>query len=615
MELFDQMNTILGNRKLSIKKFKKILDSGLQEFEVGMIPTKIDSVTVGSIDRTKIRSKKVLFILGLNDGTVPKVYDDNGILADEEKDILKSRGVELKNSEYLSQSEKFDFFNILSRGENKLYFSYSIGGYDGSTLIRSSYIDKLKDIFPELEIKSIITLGEEEKYPKRIKPALNKTVKEVSKKERFGKIDYIYLESVKWFMKNQSNKFENFLKRGLMYTNNKNKIDKNFVEKLYKDPLTLSPYSIDTFAQCPFKFFVEYGLKPEERREYTVDKRDIGKIYHSSLEKFTKKIAEDYDSNIDAKEAVRIMEKSIEDAVNEEKEKNSPIDHTFRNRYLKKKIGRVGEATAKCAADQLNRSEFKPKYHEVKFDEESMIKPLEKKLNTGKRIKLTGRIDRIDICKMGSRCYVNIIDYKSKKEKIDITSVINGMQLQLFIYLDALIKNGERLVGVSPDIGGVFYFNIVLPWINGDEYISEEEIEKELIKSYKMNGYFIEDKELIEKLDKKISEEKESTIAKIKLNKDESVSKSSHTLDKKSFDILMRVINEKIKKIGEEILSGKILIKPYKIGKKTPCSWCLYKDICQFDSSMPDNDYNTILKINKKNFEKIIQETGEKNDD
>lgn len=614
MELLDQMNTIIGDRDINAKEFKKILESGLSEFEVGIIPTKFDSITVGSIERTKLNTKKALFVLGMNDGSIPKVYDDNGILIDEEKDLLKKEGVELKSSDYLSKNEKFDFYNILSRGEEKLFFSYSLGGYDGSSLIRSTYIDKIKDIFPNINIQSTITLNEEKNYPKRMKPALNKTVKRISDKEDIKKIDKIYLKSLKWFLTKDELEFEDFLKRGMLYTNNKDKIDNSYIEKLYSDPLTLTPYSLETFAQCPFKFFVEYGLNPEERREYKVDKRDIGKIYHNSLEKFTINIAEKNEDKIDMDEALEIMKKSIEDSFDEEKDRNSPLDYTSRNKYLKKKIDKVGIETAKGLVNQLNKSEFRPKYHEVSFSENSLMKPIKKELKNGRKIELTGRIDRIDICKINEKSYINVIDYKSRKEKIDLTNIVNGMQLQLFIYLDALIKNGESLIGTDPDIGGVFYFNILLPWIDGDKYIDSEEVEKELIKSFKMEGYFIEDKDLIERLDKNISKEKESTIAKIKLNKDETVSKTSHTLDENSFNILLKVINRKIEEIGEDIVSGKILIKPYKNGKEIPCKWCGYKDICQFDSTMPDNKYNIISKINKKDFERIIIEAGEKND-
>ena len=51
-----------------------------------------------------------------------------------------------------------------------------------------------------------------------------------------------------------------------------------------------------------------------------------------------------------------------------------------------------------------------------------------------------------------------------------------------------------------------------------------------------------------------------------------------------------------LEQISESILTGNINIKPYcSIKKKsTPCEYCSYKSICNFDSKMANNDYNYI---------------------
>jgi len=180
-------------------------------------------------------------------------------------------------------------------------------------------------------------------------------------------------------------------------------------------------------------------------------------------------------------------------------------------------------------------------------------------------LKINGRIDRVDILNFNNNNYVNIIDYKSKDQSIDITALANGMELQLFIYLNALIDNSEEITGKPSDIGGVFYFSILLPWIDGDKHKDKDSIEKELLKEYKMEGYFLEDKELIKKLDKKIEEERESTVAKIKINKNGSISKSSQTLTREAYKGLLKYVNDKVLEIGKEIISGKILIEPFSI--------------------------------------------------
>src|SRR6056297_1937059 len=601
MELFDQIITISGDTDITISELKNILESGLAEYKVGVIPTKLDSVTVGNLERSKFGSRESLYIVGVNDGYMPKSFDDNGILIDEEKDLLKKKGFELKDSEYLINSEKHNFYNILSRGKEKITFSYSLGDYEGSSLVRSSYIDKIKDIFPQMNINSSLTLSEREKFHRRVKPALNQTVNNLTKEENLQDLKDIYHEALKWF-----------LEKGLLYTNNKENIDEVYVKKLYDNPLTISPYGLESFSHCPFKFFVEYGLKPEERKEYVVDSRDIGKIYHSSLEKFTKYIADEKEEYIELEKGLKIMDDSIKDAI--EEDDYSPIDYNYRNQYLKKKISRVGMETAKGLIEHLNRSEFKPSLYEVSFSDDSNIKSIEKELKEGRKLKIKGRIDRVDIYEGEEGNYVNIIDYKSKGKSIDLTSLANGMELQLFVYLDALIKNPEKITGNNSMIGGVFYFSILLPWIDGDKYIEKDDIDKELLKSYRMEGYFLEDKDIIKKLDKKIEEERDSTLARIKLNKNGSISKTSQTLTKKSFEGLLEFIDAKVKEVGDDILSGKIMIQPYKKNKDTPCGWCSYKDICQFDKTMPNNKYRIISKINKKDFEKLLEKAGDSND-
>ena len=62
-----------------------------------------------------------------------------------------------------------------------------------------------------------------------------------------------------------------------------------------------------------------------------------------------------------------------------------------------------------------------------------------------------------------------------------------------------------------------------------------------------------------------------------------------------------------IKQISREILSGNIDIKPYyKVkGGKTPCDYCSYKTICNFNSGICKNSYYYIGNINK---EAILEE-------
>lgn len=61
-------------------------------------------------------------------------------------------------------------------------------------------------------------------------------------------------------------------------------------------------------------------------------------------------------------------------------------------------------------------------------------------LSPEERLKLRGRIDRVDTCEDGEHVYVKVIDYKSGNTSFQLLSLYHGLQLQLVIYLNAAME-------------------------------------------------------------------------------------------------------------------------------------------------------------------------------
>ena len=220
-----------------------------------------------------------------------------------------------------------------------------------------------------------------------------------------------------------------------------------------------------------------------------------------------------------------------------------------------------------------------------------------------KRQKQFGKIDRIDIAKGSKGKFLRIIDYKSSVKDIDLNDVVYGLQLQLLTYLDAVSKKEEL------DPAGVLYFNLIEPIIKADKKKTEEELEDEIKKRFKMKGLVLADVKVIKMMDKSL-EKGYSNLVPVYIGKDEEISeRSSSVASKEQFEMLQKYIIKTIKNISKEILSGKIDIKPYYKNKKTPCEYCEYKGICQFDKNKFGNEYNYIRKIKKEEiWEKIKEE-------
>ncbi|MDZ5000802.1 helicase-exonuclease AddAB subunit AddB, partial [Clostridium perfringens] len=95
IEILDQVVEVVGDEVLEIKEFTKILISGFEEKEIGVIPMSLDQVNIGDISRVKGREVKALYLIGVNDGVLPAANKDEGIISDRERDILRNIGIRL----------------------------------------------------------------------------------------------------------------------------------------------------------------------------------------------------------------------------------------------------------------------------------------------------------------------------------------------------------------------------------------------------------------------------------------------------------------------------------------------------------------------------------------
>lgn len=199
--------------------------------------------------------------------------------------------------------------------------------------------------------------------------------------------------------------------------------------------------------------------------------------------------------------------------------------------------------------------------------------------------------------------YIRIIDYKSSIKNMNLNEVLAGLQLQLLTYLDATCKKEDVLPA------GVFYFNLIDPILNGNSQMDEEQIKQELRKQFRMQGLILADSQIVKKMDTTLINGN-SNIVTAYLNKEGEVSQKANTLNHKQFENLQHYMDTIIKQISKEILNGNIAIEPYyhMQGKKTPCEYCSYQSICQFNQTTK-NSYRYIPNLSK---EAILEKINEK---
>jgi len=378
------------------------------------------------------------------------------------------------------------------------------------------------------------------------------------------------MQDEKW-----SDKLQNAI-QALTYKNIPEDINKHNIDSLYGKTLITSVSRLEQYKLCPFSYYLKYGLRLSDKDNFKVKPVDTGTFMHDVIDEFFN-FANSNSINVKQIQENQ-LEKIIEDIINEKLglSKNYIFSSTPKYKVLTQRLKKVVKRSMKYIVESLKYSDFEVLGNEVEFKKGKRYDPIKIKLDNGKNVEITGKIDRIDIGKFEDNKYIRIVDYKSSVKDIDLDEVYAGVQLQLLTYLDAACEKEEVLPA------GVLYFNLIDPIIKSKKNLSEEELEEKIREQFRMKGLILADIDIVKMMDTKLEAGK-SKIIPVTLDKDGNISNSrSKCATSKDFEHLQKFTNDIIKQISEEILSGNIQIKPYYNfkKKKSPCEYCDYKSIC-----------------------------------
>lgn len=595
-DLFDEIVLVLGNKNITFDRYAKILKMGFNQSDLGTIPATADQVIVGDVDRSRSHKVKAVFIIGLNDGSFPSIQKDEGFLDDKDRNILKEQGIELaKGTIEQIYDDNFNIYKAFTTAEEKLYLSYASSDAEGKSLRASILINKIKRIFPNIKEQSdVIERKSEVLLSKTTFDELLANLRNFTQGEE---IEPIWFDVYNYYQANYKAKLESAIK-ALQYKNEPEKLKQNKLEKLYGNTLKTSVSRLEQYQACAFSYYLKYGLKLKEKDSFNVEAVDTGNLMHEVIDSFFERLDE---LNISVKNIEEEQIKQITEDIVEEKlalKKYDIFNSIPKYRILAQRLKKVITKSMKYIVDSLKYSDFEVLGHELEFKQGGQYEPIIYELKDGKKVEITGKIDRLDIAKTADGNYIRIIDYKSSIKNINLNEVYAGLQLQLLTYLDAACENEE----VTP--AGALYFNLIDPVLNANPNMTDEEITEELRKQFKMQGLILADSNIVRKMDTNLVSGS-SNIVPAYIGKDGEVSDKPNTLNRKQFENLQNYMEKIIKQISEEILNGNIEIEPYyrTRDKKTPCEYCSYKAICQFNQTTKNN-YNYIPNANK---EKILE--------
>ena len=606
MDMLDQAVEVLGDEVVDLKTFSKILISGFEEKEIGVIPMALDQVNIGDIARIKGRDVKALYIVGANDGVLPSANKDEGILSDEDRIELKSMGIELA-SDTRSRvfEEQFMVYTALTIPSNYLMITYPMADFEGKSLRPSIIIPRLKKILPRLKEESEIFNNNlfNDKYHNITAPVptFNELIEALRREYEKEEIEPYWVETFKWFEENEEFKDRTkIIFNGLNYTNLVEKIPREKIKRLYSNDngrLMFSVSRIEKYAQCPFSYYVQYGLKAKDRKVYEFTAPDLGSFMHDILDQFTNKIRKENIlwGDLTKDKCAEIVNELVNSKL--KNETNSILNSNKKYQYFSERFKKTITKSVTVISEQMRKGEFDIFKSEFDFGDFKDSDPIKLELPSKETVYLKGRVDRIDKVDLNGETYIRIVDYKSGSKSFDLNELYYGLQIQLLVYLDAILKNSEQILKTQCMPGGILYFKIDNPIINSKKALTEEEIQVEVLKKLKMDGLLLKNVELVKSMDRDM--ETYSLIIPAAFKKDGDFTSTSSVVTESQFELLRKYVNDKMIEICEEMLSGEVKIEPCKSSKVTYCDYCNYSSICQFDTSIKDNKYKIILKKKK----------------
>ena len=612
MDLLDKMVEILGNETVSRQEFRQLLETGLSQAKVALIPPSIDQVMVGDMERSRLKDIKALFFVGVNEGNIPKSTQTGGILSELDRDFFKEQGVELApGPKELMNMQRFYLYLNMTKPREQLILSFSDTNAKGEGISPAYLIGSIRGLYPKLEIEragesgaarsSVSGAGMKNEtgsgngeycYPENpeagISLFLEKLAGETGKDhEILDQTDAMFGELYSWYLRDSKyhDKVQKLVQSAFA-GKPKDIISQSVAKALYGE---ISPYSatrLERFAACAFAHFLQYGMKLTERVEYEFKAMDMGNVMHEALESFAEEVRKRglKWTELTDQERNEIADECLNNIVADYG--NTVLKSSARNEYMIERTRRILRRTVWALQKQLEQGEFQPEGFEVTFG--------------------GGRIDRVDIMEDQNKVYVKVIDYKTGNTSFDLVYLYHGLQLQLMIYLDGALKVEQKKYPDKEIVpAGVFYYNIKDPMIQEKIDADVEAVSAGLMKELKMNGLVQADAELVRRMDNSLGS------IPVAFNKDGSFRKNSSVADRAQFTVLGRYVRTKIEKIRSSILEGDARVSPYELGKKNACTYCPYMTVCGFDRKLSGYEFRRLKNFSDEELWKAFDREAE----
>ena len=571
----DSLCDILGDTKATPETFYCLLKITFSETNIGKIPAFAEEVVIESANIARMRDKKHVYIIGANAGVFPASADDDSFFTDKDKITLSALGLPIEADSSLKGAQELYYFTrSLSFAKKSATITYSKADASFKASAPSDAILRIKALTKDaITPKSTANLT-----------SSDKTYSPDYAVEHISTLDPEY-EEIKRALTDLGYEDKLRVSEGEV-KNAALKLSKDAVDSIYGQNMSMSQSKLELFVKCPMNYFCKYnvGLNENERAEF--DSKNIGEFLHAVLENFFRKLKK--------------MGSSISDISEEEKLsliRNVADDYISRcfdgipktSMRLKTTVDKLTAYTKPIVdnlCDEFSDCEYEPTFFELDIDSREADKPdpIIFNTDTGRKVYIGGKIDRVDTLAKDDKIYVRVVDYKSGSKVFSPSDIERGLNLQMFLYLKAIVDTDkeEFIKTIDPDTekklipAGVLYVKANVEDVKA-EHNTPEDIFDAAKDTRRRLGMVLDDPDSLSAM------HRDYTPLRFKTNGDLDSRAKKYLYTEEDWERINKTIEDSVKSICNKMTEGSIDALPLKNnkGQSEACKYCKFKAICR----------------------------------
>lgn len=586
----DQCVDILGDLTMEPEEFTRLLRLLFSRYHVGSIPASLDRVAVGEAARLANRRVKAVFFLGADDASIPQLSAEQGLLTEEDRELLAEYGMPVSpGAEERYSRELTLVYTACTQPEEYLFVTWPVSGEGGSENRPSFLVERLETIFPEMAGVA---------HPE--KTLWNNP----------GRLRLLALEDkvLRERMREDSN-LNGWLNRMEAAASwKRGKLSREMVSQLYGKTISMSASRLDRYRSCHFSYYLQYGLRARPRKTAAFDAPEYGTFVHFVLEYVLRAVKEQGGiAQVSDKEVQTLTERAVREYSRiylGELEQQSP-----RFRYLFLRLRHTVALVVKNVTEELRNSAFQPVFFELGFGRDKDLPPIELE-EDGIRLSISGFVDRVDGWEEDGRLYLRVIDYKTGQKSFDFTEIWHGLGLQMLLYLFAL-EDGRLQSGVDEVIpAGVLYLPAREAVISGSRDMTQEERQRLVDKELTRKGLILDEPAVIQAMETDTGTG--LRFLPLRVSSKTGEIRGSSLVSAQRLGRLKQHVGQILSEICLELKSGEITADPFWRGpNRNACLYCEYASACHFEESLGGERRRFIPSVSNEAFWAYLDEQEE----